>query len=277
MKKFLVYFTIVVMVFSLTACGEKENNYDEEKRDNVQAERKHTPEDLNEDIKLLLPDSNEVTEMNVYRMSNNTILFRNGKTSVVALGYDAIYSDYLALAGNHVDVLFLEELNEDTFGNLKDAYEYGSIDTIYVPKGADKAYMKHLKEFFYESEVIQLKEKGKKFVVGEMVISVVNVLDEGVAFTLTHGHDSFLVANNEFHNLSYLKNEENKVAFAPYSVARKLTNIDYYICLPEGGDPPVEEFSSICIQYVIPEIGAFYGQHTKDGVFFNTSFTPTGK
>ncbi len=277
MKKFLVYFTIVVMVFSLTACGEKENNYDEEKRDNVQAESKHTSEDLTEDINLLLPDLDEVTEMNVYRMSNNTILFRNGDTSVVALGYDATYSDYMALIGNHVDVLFLEELNEDTFSNLKDAYEYGSIDTIYVPKGADKAYMKRLEEFFYESEVIQLKKKGKEFVVGEMVICVVNVLDEGVAFTLTHGQDNFLVANNSSHNLGDLQNEDITVAFAPYSVARMLKKVDYYICQSEGGEPPVEEFSDICIQYILPGNKLVYGQHTKEGMFFEDSFTPTSK
>jgi len=51
MKKLLVYLTMIVMMFSFTACNEKVNNFDEERRDNVQKEGESTSEYLKQDIK----------------------------------------------------------------------------------------------------------------------------------------------------------------------------------------------------------------------------------
>lgn len=227
-----------------------------------------------------LPNPDEATEMVVYHTASGSVVFKNGDFSVVSLGKNAKFSDYLGLAGNHVDVLFLTDTTETTFDNLTETYVYGSVDTIYVPSGANKVYMERLKEHYEDrTKIVRLKKKGEKFVLNEFVVRVFDVTEGSIAFSLTHGHDNFLVAQEEGHNLKALKNTSLKAVFAPLQAAKELEKVDYYVCkvAKDAPVPATEEVSGICIQYCVPGSRLLYGLQLKDELIFDASFTLTGK
>ncbi len=229
-----------------------------------------------------LPDPSLATEMGMYHAPGGSVIFRCGENSVVSLGKNAKFSDYLSYAGGHVNVLFLTDVTETTFDNLLDTFVYGSVDTIYVPKGASKEYMKRLKNKYGDSaKIVHLKKKGEKFVLagGEMVVRVFDVADDSIAFSVTHGYDNFLVAQESTHNLKVLKDTSIAVAFAPIEAVNELEKVNYLLCkVPKDGvAPATEDFSSVCVQYHVTGSRLIYGFHTNEETLFDASFTLTGK
>lgn len=226
-----------------------------------------------------LPDPSLATEMSIYHAPSGSVIFHCNEMSIVSLGKNAKFSDYLLQAGGHVNVLFLTDTTETTFDNLTDAYVYGSIDTIYVPKGADKEYMERLKKKHgEETKIVRLKKKGERFVLGEMVVRVFSVSDDSIAFSLTHGYDNFLVAQQP-HNLKELKNTSIKAAFAPIEALEGLKKVDSLLCkVPKDSpEPTKEDFSYVCKQYCVSGSRLIYAVHMKDSLDFDASFTQTGK
>lgn len=240
-------------------------------------------------FRMSLPDPDAATEMSVRRYEGNTVVFRCGDYGVAGLGEFQPFAH--AVAFGHLDALFVETA-DDSFhkGWGDDPYNFGTIDKIYVAAGADEAFIEDITEYFYDSEIIQLKKKGEKFVAGEMVVRVLSVYGEeiegengeeflgGIAFSVTHGHNTYLVSNDNYTVLKPYRNKRFDVAFAPIRGGEQLENVKYYVCqVGEGSAGTPEEMSSICEQFLEPERRDIYGICDGKDVYFDATFVVTGR